>query len=273
MISVIVITYNSEKTLIETLESIYRQTYEEIELIITDDGSKDQTVNISKAWIKEKGKRFVGTQILESVNTGVAKNCNRGINASKGEFIQIIAGDDILYPEAIEKKYNCAKENNLKIVFCKVRPFGNNIENVNKMIKFCEQGYKIIEEGYQAQKNAILNDNYIAGPSGGFYSSAYIKSIHGYDERYPMMEDYPFIYHYIYAGNTIYMLDEILADYRISDGSLCMKKGSPMGLSHAKFFFQERMIQMLREGKFGLVIKQAPRFMKKKIEYQIKTVR
>lgn len=78
-----------------------------------------------------------------------------------------------------------------------------------------------------------------------------------------MMEDYPFIYHYIYAGNKINMLDEILSEYRISDGSLCMKKGSPMNISSAKFFFNERLKQMLKEGKILLAIKQMLLFIKR----------
>lgn len=269
MISVVVITYNSEKTLKETLDSIYNQTYRDIELIITDDGSRDNTVEISKRWLNSHATRFSNIQLIESENSGVTLNCNRGIFAASGDYIQIIAGDDILLPKALTVKFSYAEKNNSTVVFCKTEPFGNSVEKVKKMKDFCENGYKIISLGYENQKKAILKDNYIAGPSGGFYNAEFIKSINGLDERYPMMEDYPFIYHYIYKGYEICMINEILSRYRISNNSLCSKKGTPMNVSHAKFFFNERIIQMIKEKKYYLVIYQTIKFLYRLIMYTI----
>lgn len=260
MISVVVVTYNSGKTLKETLDSIYEQTYSDIELIISDDGSKDDTLEISKTWMNAYAVRFLKVQILESENSGVALNCNRGIFAASGDYIQIIAGDDILLPEALEMKLNYAQKHNLKAVFCKTEPFGDNVEKVEKMRAFCERGYKIISLGYESQREAILVDNYIAGPSGGFYDAEFIKGIKGYDERYPMLEDYPFIYHFIYMGYEIRMIDTVLSKYRISDGSLCNGENTPMSASYTKFFFRERLCEMIKEKKFLLAIYQTLRF-------------
>ncbi len=268
MISVIVTTYNSGKTLKETLDSIYDQTYKDIELIISDDGSKDNTVAISKKWLNSHSARFSKVKLLESENGGVAINCNRGILAAAGDYIQIIAGDDILLPDALITKWKYAKEHNSTVVFCKTKPFGKNPEKVKKMEKFCERGYKIISMGYENQKKAILEDNYIAGPSGGFFNADFIKKI-GFDERYPMMEDYPFIYHYIYMGYEICMIDCVLTRYRISDNSLCMKRGTPMNLSHAKFFFNERLAEMIKEKNFYLAVRQIIKFIRSLLFYNL----
>lgn len=254
MISVVLITYNSSSTVLETLESIYNQTYKEIELVLTDDGSSDNTIDICNNWIDEHRERFENVIILEHENTGVSGNCNRGIFASSGEYIQIIAGDDILHADAFEKKLLYAKENGLNVVFSKVNVFGEDDGIIRKINKYCDNGYKIIKEGYFSQKKHILNNNFLAGPSGGFFDSKYIKKIGGYDERYPMIEDYPFIYHYIYSGNSIIMMDEELVDYRVYNSSLSNKSKTPMMKSYAKFFFRERMIQMFRENKFFSVI-------------------
>ncbi len=268
MISVVVITYNSGKTLNETLDSIYEQTYKDIELIISDDGSKDDTVAISKKWISSHSARFSKVKLLESENSGVTTNCNRGILSASGDYVQIIAGDDILLPDALTTKLKYAKEHNSKVVFCKTEPFGKNPEKVKRMKKFCERGYTIISLGYENQKKAILEDNYIAGPSGGFYNADFIKKI-GFDERYPMLEDYPFIYHYIYMGYEICMIDCVLTRYRISDNSLCMKKGTPMNLSHAKFFFNERLVEMIKEKRFNLAVRQTIKFIRKLLSYNL----
>lgn len=273
MISVVVVTYNSARTLKETLNSIYEQTYKDIELIISDDGSKDETLEISKEWINSYAARFSKTQLIESENSGVALNCNRGIFAASGDYIQIIAGDDILLPEALAVKINYAKKHNLKAVFCKTEPFGSNPEKVENMKSFCERGYKIISSGYESQKDAILEDNYIAGPSGGFYDAEFIKGIKGFDERYPMLEDYPFIYHFIYMGYEIRMIDTVLSKYRISDGSLCMKTGSPMMVSYIRFFFRERLAEMLKEKKFHLAVRQTVRLTRKLLIQRLKLYR
>ncbi len=97
LISVVVICYNAETTITETLESVKRQTYPNIELVISDDCSKDSTVDITKEWIERNKERFSNTRLLNSKkNKGVVANCNRGIGAAKGIYIQCVAGDDRL---------------------------------------------------------------------------------------------------------------------------------------------------------------------------------
>ena len=104
LVSIVVVTYNSSQFVQETLDSIKEQTYKNIELIISDDCSKDDTIKICEEWLKENRCRFTNCQILTSLkNTGVVANCNRGYQASTGMWIKDVAGDDALYPEAIEK--------------------------------------------------------------------------------------------------------------------------------------------------------------------------
>jgi glycosyltransferase involved in cell wall biosynthesis len=101
--SIIVITYNAEKYVLETLESIHAQTYPHLELIISDDCSSDSTVDLCQGWIDKHGSRFENALIIKSdVNTGISGNCNRGINRANGTWIKIIAGDDLLVHEAFD---------------------------------------------------------------------------------------------------------------------------------------------------------------------------
>ena len=64
LVTVVVITYNSSKYVIETLDSIYNQTYTNLELIISDDCSKDDTIKICEDWLKKNGNRFYHTEII-----------------------------------------------------------------------------------------------------------------------------------------------------------------------------------------------------------------
>ena len=84
LVSIIVITYNSSKYVLETLESAYNQTYQNIELIISDDCSTDDTVEVCKKWVDEHKDRFVRSEIITTpVNTGIPVNCNRGLYKEK----------------------------------------------------------------------------------------------------------------------------------------------------------------------------------------------
>jgi glycosyltransferase involved in cell wall biosynthesis len=97
LVSFIVITYNSAKYVLETLESVKSQTYQNIEIIISDDASTDNTVEICKKWVKKNKDRFVwATVVTVQKNTGISANCNRGLYAAKGQWVKIIGGDDVL---------------------------------------------------------------------------------------------------------------------------------------------------------------------------------
>ena len=103
LVSVAVITYNSSKYVLDTLESIKAQTYKNIELIISDDSSTDNTMQLCKDWCDQNKDRFVRIQVIEpEKNTGVAANCNRAEAACEGDWVKLIAGDDMLLPDCIE---------------------------------------------------------------------------------------------------------------------------------------------------------------------------
>src|SRR5947209_20083704 len=124
LVSVIVITYNSASTVLETLISIKQQTLQNIELIITDDCSYDTTVEVCLNWLNLNRERFVNVTILKAdKNTGVAANCNRGLKASTGQWIKFIAGDDILLTDCLYNNLHFSRENNSKITFSRMNLF------------------------------------------------------------------------------------------------------------------------------------------------------
>lgn len=103
LVSITVITYNSASTVVETLNSVYCQTYRNLELIVSDDSSSDDTVNVCKKWIKKHENRFERVCIIESkMNTGISANINRADAACTGECVKGIAGDDKLVPGCVE---------------------------------------------------------------------------------------------------------------------------------------------------------------------------
>lgn len=112
-ISIIVVTFNSANFILETLESVKRQTHRNIELIISDDRSTDDTCEIILKWLSENDHSFQYTSFIQSkVNHGIVQNCLSGLHKAKGEWVKFIAGDDLLPEDAIESviKYLKAKD-------------------------------------------------------------------------------------------------------------------------------------------------------------------
>lgn len=107
LISVVVLTYNSSKYVLSTLESIKRQTFTgDLELIIGDDCSSDNTVEICKRWLEGNKTRFASVQILvPPENQGTVANLNSCVKAATGLWIKAIGGDDILKDDALVLLY------------------------------------------------------------------------------------------------------------------------------------------------------------------------
>jgi len=94
LISCIVPVFNGERYLTEALESILKQTYRPLEIIVADDGSTDGTATLVASY---------GDQVryLFQPNAGVAAACNLGVRASRGEFIAFLAADDLWHPQKL----------------------------------------------------------------------------------------------------------------------------------------------------------------------------
>ncbi|PMB24596.1 hypothetical protein CEN47_17710, partial [Fischerella thermalis CCMEE 5319] len=148
LVSIIVITYNSAKYVLETLESAKAQTYQNIELIVSDDGSTDETVEICRKWIEENKERFVKTELITvPANTGIPANCNRGVKAAKGEWVKLIAGDDILSDFCIERNISFST-NSSSMIVSEILDFKNlrEIESLNGQIISNSKNNKIFKE-------------------------------------------------------------------------------------------------------------------------------
>lgn len=115
LVSVIIPAYNAELFIEETLKSVLAQTYENIEVIVIDDGSQDSTAEIVNKF-REIDQRV---KLFTQANSGVAIARNTGIAKAQGEFIAPIDADDIWYPDNITKQVECmlASPANVGVVY------------------------------------------------------------------------------------------------------------------------------------------------------------
>ena len=114
MISVIVPVYNVEEYLEECLESIQKQTYSDIEVILVNDGSTDRSKEICERYC-EKDSRF---KLVNQENKGLSGARNRGMLESKGEFISFVDSDDVLKEDMLEQLMKQMTSEDIDIVEC-----------------------------------------------------------------------------------------------------------------------------------------------------------
>lgn len=208
-LSVIVPVYNSEKYLEKCLESLVNQTLEEIEIIIVNDGSTDNSQKIIDKYIDKYPTKI---KALVQKNSGQAVARNLGIKNANGEFIAFVDSDDYVEKDAYEKAYNYAVENSLEIVcFNFWEEKGNekkesgyyNFENRNVDIKY------ILNE--TSPWNKIINRNLI------------IENNINFMENY-IYEDLELIPRLVLYTNKIGFIDECLYNYVLHDNSTMRQK-------------------------------------------------
>ena len=113
-VSVIIPTYNAENTILKCINSIVKQTYKKIEIIIIDDGSTDSTLNKLNDLAKNDDRIIIKKQR----NSGVSVARNNGINIASGDYILFVDSDDWLEKTMIEKMIITAQKENTDIVRC-----------------------------------------------------------------------------------------------------------------------------------------------------------
>ncbi len=239
LVSVPVITYNSSKYVLETLESIKAQTYQNIELIVSDDCSTDNTVEICRKWIEENKERFVRTELITSEkNTGVSANGNRGREACRGEWIKSIAGDDLLMPNCIESYVNYVKQTPEAIyIFSKVEAFDADSIRCEKYNKLFNGDF--FSQTTEEQLHQLLFDGNQIPASTCFYNrEKSVKLGIKNDERIPLLEDWPKWINLLRAGVEFHYIDMVLVKYRLGGISTNKLIQSPaVHRSHRMFYY------------------------------------
>ena len=115
-VSIIIPAYNASSRIIPCLESVIAQTYPDIEIIVVDDGSCDDTGNIAREVLKSSGRNYTVT--AHGHNKGVSAARNSGIDASSGEYICFADGDDVLRENFVSCLYDAIGGGNCDVSFC-----------------------------------------------------------------------------------------------------------------------------------------------------------
>lgn len=208
LVSVVIPCFNQGKYLKETVQSVLSSTYRPIEIVIVDDGSTDNSLEISRSLAAS----FSKVRVFEQKNSGVSVARNRGIKEAKGEIILPLDGDDLISSNYMEEAVNTLLENpGVKVVYCQAVKFNENGEKAWKLKPFSL---------YQ-----LARDNMIF--ASAFFWKKHAMEVGGFSEDMLMgREDWEFWIKMLKNGGDVVRLPFVGFYYRQTTSSKRKKTGT-----------------------------------------------
>lgn len=220
LVSVIIPTYNCEKYINKTIQSVGKQTYTNWEIIVIDDCSTDGTLEKIKE-IQKKEKNRISILSTKKNSGGPARPRNLGIQKSKGELIAFLDGDDLWHEKKIEKQ---------------VEYYNQYYQEGGARNKFfCHAGYYELKKGkkkrnlkaklikFRQDYHSLFKNDFIGTLAVVIHRSLLTKNMFREDAYLSGVEDYDLWLTIIKEGVKINYLMESLAYYRIRDDSIIQR--------------------------------------------------
>lgn len=185
MISFVVTSYNYEKYILKTLESIKSQTYRNFEIIIVDDCSNDNSCKIIEEFISENQDLKI-TLIKQSSNQGQMASMIRGLDIAQGQFVSFIDSDDILMPDYAKHHIRVHLQTSVAFTSCQIIEIGEDDE-IHTMNSISSPHCKNLDElfagenvNYKILKNKHFGGWYWSPNSSSMFRKASIEQIVNY---------------------------------------------------------------------------------------------
>ncbi len=229
LVTLLVPVYNTEKYIKKCLESIVNQTYKNLEIILIDDGSNDNSGKICDEYAKKDSR----IEVFHKENQGSSAEKNFGLSIAKGRYISFIDSDDYLEPTLIEKLVKSIEINQSDIAICNFFP--NSTTD--------------LEETFTASQalTYIMNKRYFRGYNWNkLYKTEIAKDIQFCTDIY-MSEDLLFNCNYLLKAKKCSYIDEKLYHYNENNNSISNSKLSKKYLTIIDSY--DRLVNLYKENK------------------------
>ena len=219
LISVIIPVYNGEKHISRMIKSVLLQTYKNFELLIINDGSKDDTVKEVSKFADDRIKLF------DKENTGVSDTRNYGLAKSSGKYVAFLDADDTISEEYLEKLYHKIKEDDSDITLCEYnRVLEGKIINSKSL-----ENIKCLDDLKQKEEyiSMLLSDDYKHKNVWGvvwrtLFKKEIINNIY-FDKNISISEDMVFLIEALLISKRVSVIKDSLYNYYIYDQSVLGK--------------------------------------------------
>lgn len=208
LVSVIMPAYNAQKYIEQAVTSVINQTYRNWQLIVIDDCSKDNTLDIVQKLAKKDDRITV---VENAENLGVARTRNKGFDVAEGSWVALLDSDDLWHSDKLEKQLNAAQHTGADIVYCS---YG--------MID--ESGEKILDDFIVPEKTDFEASLAVSVMScSTVMLSREIYKTHRFSTDF-YHEDLVYWLEILREGYKASGVTEVLAQYRVSQGSRASNK-------------------------------------------------
>ncbi len=204
-ISVIVSLYNYEVFIVACLESVGRQVYPHLELIVVDDASnQDRSASIAQSWLEQHASRFDRLALVQHTsNRGLAAARNTGFEMARTAFVFVLDADNELYPRALERLYDAVITVPASAAYSQIELFGEQ---------------KGIGQADVWSRDRMRFGNYVDAMA--LISVQAWQQVGGYTHVEGGWEDFDFWCKMIEAGITALFIPDILCRYRVHSRSM-----------------------------------------------------
>ena len=220
-ISVVIPLFNKEKSIVSTIESVVSQTYKDWELIVVDDGSTDNSLNVVQEYVREKCKvHGVKCKVISKPNGGVCSARNRGIEEAKGEYVALLDGDDVWDKEYLAEQVKMIAD------FPDAAMWGINFAEVSKgklvrrLATALPDGYRGYVENYFQMKGRV-SDLYCS--SSVVIRKGVFDKVGVFDERIKYAEDSDMWWRII-ATHKVAFYDRYMVYYQFDAENRALKR-------------------------------------------------
>jgi len=230
LVSVVIPCYEQAPYLAEAIESVLAQTYAQVEIVVVDDGSPDNTSRLAG--------RFPGVRCVRQPNRGLAGARNAGIRESEGELVVFLDADDRLLPRALETGVARLRERpEAAFAFGRYHRMG-------------PQGGRL-EDDEQPRPEAdpysvFLRYNYAGVPATGIYRRSALEEAGNFDETLPGAEDYDLGLR-LSRDHTVLPHDEFVAEYRVHGGGMSRDAATMLEMTQQALYRQRRHTRTKRD--------------------------
>lgn len=214
LVSIVIPCYNHEKYVKSCIQSVIDQVYQNIELIIIDDGSKDSSVEQIKQMISRCKERFIRFEFRHRANKGLSSTLNEAIKWCQGKYFSVIASDDVLLSEKLMIQVPILEaDESCKGVF-------GNMLLINHQGQKCGQLVK--KEKKYFFKDLFKYTEYLPAPTQ-ILRLKDVKDVNGFNEKF-IIEDWYIYLKILEQGGYCIHLNCFFTKYRSHDDNLSKKK-------------------------------------------------
>lgn len=211
LVSVCIPSYNNAEYISETIDCILNQTYKNLELVICDDHSKDNTVEVIKGYTDPRVKLFINEK-----NLGMSGNWNNCLNHCTGEFIKLICADDMLALDSIEKEVT-ALINNPSALLAESDTQFRDLQGNTKgsYTRYKKAG---LVDGKVITRAGLFSRNLFGAPLNNTFRASVLEKVKGFDPSFKYILDYDFWVSIACLGD-VYIIHEPLNYFRLRNDS------------------------------------------------------